>query len=580
MPLLPRPLRPVVALVLLGAMCCASLAIASEFVRIENIALDELHDAPFRLRRAITLHIEAEGAGDPEHGDLYAYGWILDRRSRQVVWQLHADKSQRGPGNNYAWKGDVALPAGDYTAYFAPFTQHYRTIQLFGKDVARIYIKRDGKKPRESKRWGLRLAVPDGEESAAEVLHDAPPLADARRFVDLSPMGNDAFETRGFRLPERMRITVYCQGEYADRDRGAVDGGWITDADSRQVVWEFGPDNFKHGGGDSKNKVSREIITLPAGDYVVSYATDDSHSHESWNAPPPHDPDGWGLMLWADSEAQAGRIGNYSDADDVARTLVSLVRVGDGGTATAGLTLRRTTRLRVYCIGESAGGDEFADYGQIEHFGSGDIAWSMSEGNTRPAGGAHKNRVADEVVELAAGDYVVSYVTDDSHAYGAWNASPPRDARRWGITLMATTDLGAGDFKIFDPEARSEEGKEYLARLVRVRSGQHVRQRFTMSKPARVRILAIGEGLYNEMYDYGWIEAVPSGTWVWEMTIRNTRHAGGAEKNRLFNGTILLDAGEYEVHYTTDDSHAWNEWNAGRPARPDSWGISILPDAR
>ena len=578
MSLCPRPPRPVVALFLLGAIGCASTTIAAEFVRIEKVELDELHSVPFRLRRDVTVHVEAEGAGDPEHGDLYAYGWILDRRSRQVVWQLDTDESGRGPGTNYSWKGDLQLPAGDYTAYFAPFTQHYRTIHLFGKDLARIYIKRDGKKPRESKRWGLRLAVDDALVTAVEVQHDPPPVEDVRRFVDLTPMGNDAFESHGFRLPERMRITVYCQGEFADRDRGAVDGGCIMDAETREVVWEFGPDNFKHGGGDSKNKVSREIITLPAGAYVASYATDDSHSHDSWNAPPPHDPDGWGMMLTADSEAQAARIGKYTDADDAARTLVSLIRIGDGRTASIGLTLRKPTRLRVYCIGEH-GGHEFVDYGQIDHFG-GDNLWSMTEANTRHAGGAQKNRIADEMVQFAPGDYVVSYVTDDSHAWGAWNASPPCDARRWGISLMSPVDLGANDFKTFDPASRSEEGKDTLARLVRVRNSQHLRQRFTMAKPGRVHILALGEGMYSEMHDYGWIEAVPSGQWVWEMTMRNTRHAGGAEKNRIFNGTIMLDAGEYEVHYVTDDSHAWNQWNEEKPTRYDNWGISITPDAR
>jgi hypothetical protein len=314
---------------------------------------------------------------------------------------------------------------------------------------------------------------------------------------------------------------------------------------------------------------------LPKGDYLAYYATDSNHSRDGWNDPPPDDPDGWGMLLWAQSEAEAARVLPYTDV--AAETpLVALVEQGDGVLSSQGLTLRRAAKLRVYCIGEySWSQEEFADYGTIEKFGSGDVVWSMSESNTTPAGGARKNRVADAIVELPAGDYVVSYSTDDSHAYGAWNAAAPRDPRHWGISVFAASHLDAKNYAVFDPTARAEAGKDYLVRLVRIRNNQHVRTTFRLDKPTRVRIIAIGEGTYNEMYDYGWIEALPGGTWVWEMTMRNTRAAGGDEKNRIFDGTIMLDKGEYEAHFVTDDSHAWNQWNKPHPRDPNGWGITI-----
>lgn len=572
-----KALRPGrVATTAAALLWVASGAAAADFVHIENVDFDVLHAVTFQLRQPLTVEVDCEGAGDPEHGDLYAYGWVLNLQSREVEWRLQTDAASNGPGANRRWNGRIQLPAGTFTAYFAPFTQHYRSVRVLGKEWFRIWIKRDTKMPRESKRWHLRLAVADADRAAVEVLQEPPRLADPRRFVDLTPMDDNAFESRGFRLPERMQITVYCQGEYADAERGAVDGGWIIDAETRKPVWEFGPDNFKNAGGDTKNKVSRETITLPAGAYVAAYSTDDSHSQAGWNAPPPFDPDGWGMILWAQSDAQARKISVYEEADDASRTLVSLVRLGDGVFASQGFTLRRATRLRVYALGEYDDNTRgFADAGQIEKYG-GDAVWSPTLANTRHAGGARKNRVADEIVQLAPGDYVVSYSTDGSHAYGAWNAAPPRDPRRWGITLFATTDLGPDDFKLFDPDERSEAGKDYLVRMVRMRSNQHERARFTLTAATRVRVIAVGEGLYNEMFDYGWIETVPSGTWVWEMTMRNTRHAGGADKNRRFDGTLLLDAGTYEAHFVTDDSHAWNDWNQARPKDPDAWGLSIV----
>jgi hypothetical protein len=90
-----------------------------------------------------------------------------------------------------------------------------------------------------------------------------------------------------------------------------------------------------------------------------------------------------------------------------------------------------------------------------------------------------------------------------------------------------------------------------------------------------VRIVAVGEGVQPEMVDYGWIEDVRSGRTVWEMTWRNTHHAGGAHKNRMFNDVIRLEAGEYEAFFVTDDSHAWGRFNQPQPDDPTLWGITI-----
>ena len=80
------------------------------------------------------------------------------------------------------------------------------------------------------------------------------------------------------------------------------------------------------------------------------------------------------------------------------------------------------------------------------------------------------------------------------------------------------------------------------------------------------------------MYDYGWIEEVEDGRVVGEMTFRMTEHAGGAQKNRLVNTTLVLPAGMYRVHYVSDDSHSFWHWNADPPFEPDMWGITIRLD--
>ena len=59
------------------------------------------------------------------------------------------------------------------------------------------------------------------------------------------------------------------------------------------------------------------------------------------------------------------------------------------------------------------------------------------------------------------------------------------------------------------------------------------------------------------------------------MSLRETDHAGGASKNLRAHHTLTLEAGSYTVRYRTDDSHAWNDWNAAPPDDPLSWGVTV-----
>lgn len=77
------------------------------------------------------------------------------------------------------------------------------------------------------------------------------------------------------------------------------------------------------------------------------------------------------------------------------------------------------------------------------------------------------------------------------------------------------------------------------------------------------------------MHDYAWIEAAPTGRVVWEMTYGVTEHAGGAKKNRVFDDTLRLEAGEYVVHYESDGAHSAERWNASPPSDPTGWGVTI-----
>jgi hypothetical protein len=74
------------------------------------------------------------------------------------------------------------------------------------------------------------------------------------------------------------------------------------------------------------------------------------------------------------------------------------------------------------------------DYGWIEDE-SGEIIWEMTYRKTYHAGGASKNRTAVANITLRSGKYTAYFVTDDSHSYEGFNASPPDDPERWGMVI-------------------------------------------------------------------------------------------------------------------------------------------------
>ena len=84
----------------------------------------------------------------------------------------------------------------------------------------------------------------------------------------------------------------------------------------------------------------------------------------------------------------------------------------------------------------------------------------------------------------------------------------------------------------------------------------------------------MGEGTGNTMHDTAWITD-DDGQVVWEMTYRMTEHAGGARKNRMYSGAIILDSGEYTLHYKSDGSHSYEDWNSTAPDDPESWGVIL-----
>lgn len=113
-----------------------------------------------------------------------------------------------------------------------------------------------------------------------------------------------------------------------------------------------------------------------------------------------------------------------------------------------------------------------------------------------------------------------------------------------------------------------------IAQIVQVADNENKSVAFSLARSREVRVFAIGEGQAGQMFDYGWIEDADKGVRVWEMKEPETTHAGGAGKNRKVDATITLPAGNYNLHYKSDDSHAFDHWNS-MPPDINFWGIAL-----
>jgi hypothetical protein len=255
--------------------------------------------------------------------------------------------------------------------------------------------------------------------------------------------------------------------------------------------------------------------------------------------------------------------------------LVDLTRLEDDEAKFGHFSLRRTTDVRVYAIGEGTS-SEMYDYGWIVNTANGRTVWQMRYRDTERAGGDGKNRLVDTTISLRRGNYVVYFVTDDSHSYDDWNARAPYDEEGWGIRVTV-----AGD----EDDRRSDRvsgGDRWtvLVQLTDIRDDVRRRTYFTLDRRTKVRVYAIGEGDRNEMYDYAWVEDADTREKIWEMNYRNSEHAGGASKNRMVNASGWLPAGEYILRYRSDDSHSPESWNADPPRDRRNYGVTVYVERR
>lgn len=551
---------------------------AQQEAELSRFGHDQLEVVGFTLEADKTINISGIGAGGDKEirkirnfqvdpFNLLAYAWIIDAKSREMVWRMTINNSEGDwwEKSNRKVKDSIKLKKGKYELYFSMVEPQGQLSYLtIGKMFDKLF--NDDEWDEISRKWHIKVEPVEEIYKSRTVREFQRHLTD-QAIVSITNVHDGSKIKRGFSLEKGLNVEIYAIGEGFNGQM--FDYAWLVDANTGARVWKMTHNRTEHAGGAIKNRVVRKRIYLPEGDYLLNYKTDDNHSGEQWNANPPYDPPFWGVTIFpADESIDVSEIKSYQPTQKEA--IIKMVEVRNNEFLEQGLNVDKRSKFNVYAIGE---GDEdgMADYGWITDAETGDVIWKMRYRNTEHAGGARKNRLIDEVVELDRGKYIVYYKTDGSHAFKRWNSTMPDEPEMWGLTLFP---IGK-NVMAKAVNVSSLTSDNILAELTRVRDDEHLRKRFTLNERTRIRILALGEGDDDEMFDYGWIVNESNGRKVWRMRYRNTDHAGGAHKNRRVNTTITLEPGTYTVHYVTDDSHSYRKWNMTEPHQQHKWGITL-----
>jgi hypothetical protein len=263
-----------------------------------------------------------------------------------------------------------------------------------------------------------------------------PPPPMRGSFVALTGVGDDELLSQGFTLTRPMEVRVDAMGE-GDPEQ-MYDYGWIVNADTRETVWRMEYQRSEHAGGAQKNRMIDEVIKLDAGNYMVYYVSDGSHSWNEWNSSAPTHQEAWGITLLSPSgvvDREAVR--EYAASSDPS-VLAQLIGMRDDENRSHKFTLSEETKVGIYALGEGSDGDMY-DFAWIQDAQTGRTVWEMTYGMTQHAGGGEKNRLYRGSIVLPAGDYVLRYRSDGSHSLEDWNVNPPDNPFDYGVTLTRET---------------------------------------------------------------------------------------------------------------------------------------------
>lgn len=538
--------------------------------------------------RVVVQASGSEGAG----GTLEATAWILDRATRRVVWRMSPVRSRASTGTRRLQTDTLSLPAGTYEAYFSGIGTTAERGGAFARMTNRSQTWRN-----DEPLWYLVVRPVAG--ALVSRADDTPPAVD-------DVVWHTAPQSMG-RESTRLDVTrpASVRAVFVASEIGSGSTARITRVADGAVVWEARATGAAHAGGALRNRRVEATVALAPGLYDVESTVSHEQAFHNWSQTPPDDPFAWGLTLRATTPADASAVSVF---DLWSRTPVVRYEARTPDTDhVIRLDVASPTPVVIAATGELTGSDGRFDYAWLER-ANGVRVWEMAYDETESAGGDSKNRSVEHLMTLEPGAYTLHFVTDGTHHVGEFNTDPPDHPERYGVVVFSlgaegavrlagqTTTRTAGGASDIEPPAPPalpngerpagadvETGGAVpappptdgaLAAITRVGGGTNERERFRLDAPATVRVYATGERLGDAWYDWAQIED-EDGRVVWTMKQAATQRAGGADKNRLFDGTVELPAGSYRLVVETDGGHHYGAFDRDDAPEHDFWGAIV-----
>ena len=124
--------------------------------------------------------------------------------------------------------------------------------------------------------------------------------------------------------------------------------------------------------------------------------------------------------------------------------LAAVMGAGDFQELENTFKITKNTDVLILAMGE--GTESMDDTGFLLEGDS--TIWEMQLEKTYHAGGAFKNRLQIDLINLAPGTYKLRYRSDDLHSFEKWNALPPKHPELWGIQGLAIAKAERAAFKL------------------------------------------------------------------------------------------------------------------------------------
>jgi hypothetical protein len=421
-------------------------------------------------------------------------------------------------------------------------------------------------------------------------------------LVEVTNIYAEEIQVAGFTLTSEQSVSVEATTITPRRNHRDFhfSYAWILNSDSREMVWELSEVDPEDR---SRYLMTYEAeVNLEPGTYEVYYSTyphfnfeDDFYFH--WGAKgyfsgvfnellddddDNNDKEKYKFFddLYDQLYFRVKATGTKLSADDIEEkqnakkdnAFLSYTLLRDDEFEEQIFKVTKSVEVEIYALGEARRDGEY-DYGAIMNLKTRERVWELSYRRSDHAGGNTKNRISRTKIELEPGIYKALYVTDDSHSYRRWNTAPPFDPSFWGMTVWEVTPGEKSALVKLDSD--EDLNQALVVEFTKVRDEEYLSQGFTLKKSLNLHIYALGEGDDGDMYDYGWIVNTKTREKVWMMDYDDTEQAGGASKNRVFDGIVKLEPGNYMVYYITDGSHAYHSWNMSAPLDKKKWGITV-----